>query len=142
MGWRNNCPAVSWSNVYFDRLWMIQKDSGLVTLTLGISNCSLQNYLKIKFLFFPQVLAKFPFKLKRLIQQSVVSLNYSQSIKINIGPSNSEMIGLLTHHPTILHWRLSDFSSELCTRGTSCPKNSVSHLWPGYIIYGCPPVSR
>ena len=46
MGWQNDCPAIWWFNVYFDRLGTIQRDSGSVTLTSGISNCSLQNYFE------------------------------------------------------------------------------------------------
>jgi hypothetical protein len=37
MGRQNDCPAVWWSNVYFDRLRITQWDSGSVTLTLDIT---------------------------------------------------------------------------------------------------------
>ena len=50
--------CVWWSNVYFDRLGIIQWESGSVILIKGISNCSLQNSI-----FFTQLLAKFPFKI-------------------------------------------------------------------------------
>ena len=63
MGWRNDYSAVWWSNVYFDRLGIIQWDSGSVTLTQGIFNCSLQNYFEIKIPFFCTLFGKFPFKI-------------------------------------------------------------------------------
>ena len=40
---------------------------------------------------------------------ATVSLNYSQSNRINLGPSDGGTIVPLTHHPTVLNWRLSDF---------------------------------
>ena len=43
-----------------------------------------------------------------LSQQTTVSLNYSQSIKINIGPSDDGTIILLFCCPTILYQRLTD----------------------------------
>ena len=87
-------------------------------------------FLKIKFHFFTQFLAKSPFKLLLLFslqlkiksnslltvwyalrpsQQPTVSPNYSQSIKINIGPSDARTIVPSTNHPTVLYWRLLDF---------------------------------
>ena len=39
-------------------------------------------------------------------------MNYSQSIKINIGPSDNGMIVPSTHRPTVLYWRLLDFRSN------------------------------
>ena len=44
-----------------------------------------------------------------LSQQTTVSLNYSQSIKINIGPSEGGTIILSSRHPTVLYQRLTDF---------------------------------
>ena len=52
-----------WSNVYFDRLVIIQWDSGAVTLTFGISNCSLRNYFGKRFHFFQTISCKIPFKI-------------------------------------------------------------------------------
>ena len=43
-----------------------------------------------------------------LSQQTTVSLNYSQSIKINIGPSDGGMIISSSHRPTIVYQRLTD----------------------------------
>jgi hypothetical protein len=57
----------------------------------------------------------------RPIQQPTVSLNYSQSIKINIGTSDGGMIIPSTHCPTLLYWRLSDFKT-LCTDSETCIK--------------------
>ena len=51
-----------------------------------------------------------------LSQQTTVSLNYSQSIKINIGPSDGGTIISLSHRPTVLNWRLTDFNSPLIHR--------------------------
>ena len=53
MGRRNDHPAVWSTNVYFDRLGIIQWD---------ITKCSLQNYFENK-IPFTKFLAKFPFKI-------------------------------------------------------------------------------
>ena len=42
-------------------------------------------------------------------QQSTVSPNYSQSIKINLGPSDGGTIVPSIHRSSVLYWRLSDF---------------------------------
>ena len=50
--------------------------------------------------------------LKRLKQShwaSTVSLNYSKSIKINIGSSDGRTIVPSAYRPTIMYWRLSHF---------------------------------
>ena len=47
-----------------------------------------------------------------LSQQTTVSLNYSQSIKINIGPSDGGTIISLFRRPTVLNWRLTEFKSK------------------------------
>ena len=44
-----------------------------------------------------------------LSQQTSVSLNYSQSIKINIGPSDGGTIIWLSRRPIVLNLRLTDF---------------------------------
>ena len=44
-----------------------------------------------------------------LSQQITVSLNYSQSIKINIGPSDSGTIISSSNRPTVIYLRLTDF---------------------------------
>jgi hypothetical protein len=44
-----------------------------------------------------------------LSHQTTVSLNYSQSIKINIGPSDGRTIMSSTRRPTILNQRLTEF---------------------------------
>ena len=41
-------------------------------------------------------------------EQPTVSLNYSQSIKINVRPSDGRTIVPSTHRPTVLYRRLSD----------------------------------
>ena len=93
--------------------------------------------LKIKFHFFTQFLAKFLSKFFQIIislyffifcnlkkiksnslvtvwnalglsHQTTVSLN-SQSIKINIGPSDGGTIISSSRCPTVLNWRLTDF---------------------------------
>ena len=46
-----------------------------------------------------------------LSQQTTVSLNYSQSIKINIGPSDGGTIILSSRRPTVLNQRLTEFRS-------------------------------
>ena len=48
-----------------------------------------------------------------LSQQTTVSLNYSQSIKINIGPSDGGTIISSSRRPTVLNQRLTDF--KICT---------------------------
>ena len=74
---------------------------------------SFQYYLKLVFFMFLQLK-----KIKSLLtvwyalrssQQPTVSLNYSQSIKINSAPSNGGTIIMATHRPTVLYWRLSEF---------------------------------
>jgi hypothetical protein len=47
---RNDHPAIGWSNVYFDRMGIIQWDSGSVTLTVNFK--LLQNYFEKKIPFF------------------------------------------------------------------------------------------
>jgi hypothetical protein len=136
MGRWNDHSPVWWSNFYFDRLGIIQWESDSVTLTYSISNCSLQNHLENRILFFTQFLAQFPFKIilnyylsfltffydlkeiksnsficPKASQQPTVSPNYFQSIKINIGPSDNRTTVQVTHRPTVLYWRLSDFLS-------------------------------
>ena len=98
--------------------------------------------LKITFHFFTHFLAKFLsnffkiiilyyflffYNLKRIksnslltvwyalrpIQHTTVSLNYSQSIKINIGSSDIGTIIPSTHRPTVLYWRLLDFQFSI-----------------------------
>ena len=44
---------------------------------------------------------------------ATVSLNYSHSIKINIGPSNGGTIIPSIHCSIVLYWRLSDFSYQV-----------------------------
>ena len=44
-----------------------------------------------------------------LSHQTTVSLNYSQSIKINIGPSDGEMIISSSRRPTVLYQRLTEY---------------------------------
>ena len=66
-----------------------------------------------------------------LTQETTVSLNYSQSIKINIGPSDSGTIISSSRHPTVLYQRLTAFKSEWkCHQGldgfASQKKNSCS----------------
>ena len=75
MGWRNNRPSVWWSNVCFDRLG-IQWDSGSVTLTQGISNCSLQNYFENKIPFCTQFLANFCLKLFKITYHFISFLQF------------------------------------------------------------------
>ena len=43
---------------------------------------------------------------------ATVSLNYSKSIKINIGPSDGGTIVPSAHHHIVFYWRLSDFISR------------------------------
>ena len=121
MGQRNYCPVIWSTNVFFDRLGIIQWDSGSVPLTFQL--------FITKFHFFTRFLAKFLAILffyyfviylttsKKVIsnslltvwsalrpsQQPNVSPNYSQSIKINIGPSDGGMIVPSTHRPTVLY---------------------------------------
>ena len=45
--------------------------------------------------------------------RATILLNYSQSIKINIGPSDGRTIVPTTHHPTVLYWRLLDFKTRV-----------------------------
>ena len=124
--------AIGWSNVYFDRMGLIQWDSGSVTLTLGISNCSLQNYFENRIPLFLHnflqnslqnhfelllcIISFYSLNSNSLLtvwsslslsQQSTVTPNYSQSIKINLGPSWT--IIPCIHRSILLYWRLSDF---------------------------------
>ena len=111
------------------QLGIFQWDSGSVTLAWSISNCSLQNYFENEF-FFTQFLAKCLPKLFLIIiflflfyfiteknekanslfklwctlrpsQQAIVLLNYSQPIKIIIGPSDGETIIPSSRCPTV-----------------------------------------
>ena len=69
-------------------------------------------------------------------QQPTVSPNYSQSIKLNIGPSDSETIIPWTHHLSILYWRLSDFKAIIRT----CPlfgEDWSTRLFCNYLLSGC-----
>ena len=52
-----------------------------------------------------------------LSQQTTVSLNYSQSIKINIGPSDGGTIISSSRRPTVLNQRLTDLKihSHMCS---------------------------
>ena len=62
-----------------------------------------------------------------LSQQTTVSLNYSQSTKINIGPSDGGTIISSSRHPTALNWRLTDFGancSHICWLHQSILKKS------------------
>ena len=45
----------------------------------------------------------------RLSQQPTVSLNYSQSIKINMAPSDGGIIISSSNLPTVIYLRLTDF---------------------------------
>ena len=45
----------------------------------------------------------------RLSQQPTVSLNYSQSIKINMAPSDGGTIISSSNRPTVIYLRLTDF---------------------------------
>ena len=45
-----------------------------------------------------------------LSQQTTVSLNYPQSIKINIGPSDGGMIISSSRRPTVINGRLTGFT--------------------------------
>ena len=47
----------------------------------------------------------------RLSQQPTVSLNYSQSIKINMAPSDGGTIISSSNRPTIIYLRLTEFKS-------------------------------
>ena len=80
-----------------------------------------QNYFILIFFFFSIFLYFLQPKKKKLnslltiwyalrpSQQGTVSRNYSQSIKINIGPSDGGTIVPSSHCPNVLYWRLSDF---------------------------------
>ena len=64
------------------------------------------------------------------IQQPTVSPKYSQSIKVNIGPSDGGTIISSSHRPTVLYWRLSDFKSTLFyTKKSGTPHHKMSDLW-------------
>ena len=52
-------------------------------------------------------------------QQPTVWPKYSQSIKTNFGASDGRMIILSSHRPTILYWRLSNFTSWHMQKGLS-----------------------
>ena len=115
MGWCYDCPTVWWYKYYFDRLGIIQWDSGSVTF----QTVHYRITLKIKCHFFTHFFAKCLKENKkanslltvwyilRPNQQATVSLNYFQTIKIIIGPSDGGTI-ILSSHCIILKWRLSD----------------------------------
>ena len=80
---------------------------------------SFQNFFKLLFLYIFFIFCNLK-KIKSnslvtvwnalgLSQQTTVSLNYSQSIKINIGPSDGGTIISSSRRPTVLNWRLTDF---------------------------------
>ena len=104
MGRRNDRPTVWWSNVYFDRLGIIQLSNSLLTCSLICPLSSVGSFFmltgsqKMPGTFCP-----------------TVSLNYSQSIKIKIGPSKRDNLPS-THRPILLYWRLSDFKWTTCMR--------------------------
>ena len=50
----------------------------------------------------------------RLSQQPTVSLNYSQSIKINMAPSDGGTIISSSNRPTVIYLRLTDFWWVYC----------------------------
>ena len=62
-----------------------------------------------------------------LSHQTTLSLNYSQSIKINIGPSEGGTIILSSRRPTVLNQRLTEFMSERLVK-------SHTSLWQNYGI--------
>ena len=113
-----------------------------------------RNTFKIKFHFFYTISCKIPFKiilnyyfllfftflqLKKIKSNSLLTVwyalrpsqqptdspNYSQSIRINMGPSDGGTILLSTHRPTILYLRLSDITSPACHRCCYCHH----HVW-------------
>ena len=74
-----------------------------------------QNILVTAFHLLKSLLVVFGFGSQAFVcgfsRQNINSaLNYSQSIKINIGPSDGEMIVTSTHRPTVLYRRLSHFN--------------------------------
>ena len=115
--------------IFIDWKWFDETVGSWVGLR---SNCSLKNYFENRILFLTQFLAKFHSELFQIYiflqlrkknitlyqqlrpsQQTTVSPNYSQSIKVNIGPSSSGgTIIPSSHCPTVLYWRLSDFATE------------------------------
>ena len=68
--------------------------------------------------------------------KTTVSPNYSQSIKIYIGPTDSRTTVLLTYCPTILYWRLSDFNILF---STSCRQAPTFRLLTLFVDNSCPP---
>ena len=100
----------------------------LYRIILKKKNTFLHNFLQNSFqIFFKFIISLYIFlifyNLKRiksnslvtvwnalgLSQQTTVSLNYSQSIKINIGPSDGGTIIWLSRRPIVLNLRLTDF---------------------------------
>ena len=63
----------------------------------------------------------------RLSQQPTVSLNYSQSIKINIGPSDGGTIISSSRRPTVLNWRLTDLYIHAFTKKPASFRVKILH---------------
>jgi hypothetical protein len=78
---------------------------------------SFQNYFKLLFFIFFYNLNLFEsnslltvwYALRPSQQPTAASSNYSQSININIGPSDGGTIVPLTHRPTVTYWRFRIF---------------------------------
>ena len=64
-----------------------------------------------------------------LSQQITVSLNYSQSIKINIGPSDCETIISSSRRPTVLNQRLTDFNTIRWLAGSMGQTTHPPRVW-------------
>ena len=140
MGWRNDCPAVWWSNIYFDRFRIIRRDSAVHTAYFGISRKKIdaKNFQIIISLYFFIFCNLEKIKFNSLVtvwnalelsQQITVSLNYSQSIKINIGPSDCETIISSSRRPTILNQRLTDFNTIRWLAGSMGQTTHPPRVW-------------
>ena len=116
MGRLYDLPTIWWSNVSFDRL-------GTNWWDLGNSNCDLKNYfftvsskilckcyLYIYFFFLVFVTLIPIWYALRPSQHPNVSLNYSQPIKINIGPSDSSMIKAVVSSSYYIILKIVSFS--------------------------------
>ena len=71
-------------------------------------------FLKIKCHFLQNLISKFFWiiifgLICPKTKSATVTPNYSQSIKINFGPSDAKTIVQSTHPPTVSYWRLSEF---------------------------------
>ena len=84
---------------------------------------SFQNFFKLLFLYIFFIFCNLK-KIKSnslvtvwnalgLSQQTTVSLNYSQSIKINIGPSDGGTIISSSRRPTVIYQRLTEFKTKV-----------------------------